>query len=161
MSLQFRTLRQVIQKNRRAASVRFVSTHDLKHTKTKVVDNIAVITIDTPNAKVNSLGTEIMLEFDSILHKIKSDTSVQAAVLISGKPNCFIAGADISMLENCKTEEDATRIATIGQALLNEIETSSKPIVAAVQGSCLGGGLEVALSCHYRIGVNDKKTALV
>ena len=101
-----------------------------------------------------------MGEFDSILHEIESNPSIQAAVLISAKPGCFIAGADITMLEKCKTQDEVTQISKSGQHLLSAIEGSKKPIVAAIQGSCLGGGLEVALSCHYRIAVKDKKTGV-
>ncbi|KRT78289.1 hypothetical protein AMK59_7402, partial [Oryctes borbonicus] len=101
-----------------------------------------------------------MSEMDSILHEIESNPSIQAAVLISGKPDCFIAGADISMLAQCKTQDEVTQISKTGQQILGAIENSKKPIVAAIQGACLGGGLEVALSCHYRIAVKDKKTSL-
>ncbi|KAJ3654495.1 hypothetical protein Zmor_013680 [Zophobas morio] len=101
-----------------------------------------------------------MGEFGSILHEIESNPQIQAAVLISDKPGCFIAGADISMLQQCKTAEETTNISREGQEMLTAIEQSRKPIVAAIQGACLGGGLEVALSCHYRIAVKDKKTGL-
>lgn len=141
--------------------VRMMATADQnKHAKLKIVDNIGVITLDSPNSKVNSLGSEVMAEFDSILHEIHGNPGIHAAVLISGKPNCFIAGADIGMLEQCKSIEDATHVSKTGQQILGAIESSKKPIVAAIQGSCLGGGLEVALSCHYRIAVKDKKTGL-
>lgn len=109
---------------------------------------------------MNSLGNEVMGEFQSLLQEIESSSQIQAAVLISGKPGCFIAGADINMLEKCKTAEEAKKISKDGQQILGAIESSSKPIVAAIQGSCLGGGLEVALSCHYRIGVKDRKTGV-
>lgn len=101
-----------------------------------------------------------MNEMQAILRDIESNPQVQAAVLISGKPGCFIAGADITMLEKCKTYEDAAQISKSGQQILGAIESSKKPIVAAIQGACLGGGLEVALACHYRIAVKDKKTGL-
>ena len=101
-----------------------------------------------------------MNEFDLALKEIESNPNVSAAVLISAKPNCFIAGADITMLEKCKTAGDATNISKNGQHILSKMERSNKPIVAAIQGSCLGGGLEVALACHYRIAVKDKKTML-
>lgn len=101
-----------------------------------------------------------MAEFETVLREIDSNPQVHAAVLISGKPNCFIAGADITMLESCKTVQDATYVSKTGQQILGAIESSKKPIVAAIQGSCLGGGLEVALACHYRIAVKDKKTGL-
>lgn len=101
-----------------------------------------------------------MSEMSSHLNDIASNPSVQAGVLISGKPNCFIAGADINMLEKCKTFEEAAKVSADGQVILNRVEQSSKPIIAAIQGSCLGGGLEVALACHYRIAVKDSKTGL-
>ncbi|KAK9888809.1 hypothetical protein WA026_001032 [Henosepilachna vigintioctopunctata] len=139
---------------------RGMATKDMKHTKLKVVDNIGVIVIDSPGSKVNSLGAEISNEFDSLLREIQSNPQIQAAVLMSGKPNCFIAGADISMLSKCKSQDEGCTISRDGQRLLDSIEKSNKPIVAAIKGSCLGGGLEVALACHYRIAVKDKKTGL-
>lgn len=101
-----------------------------------------------------------MSEMDSILHEIESNPSIHAAVLISSKPDCFIAGADIGMLSKCKNEEEVRQISKTGHQMLGAIANSKKPVVAAIQGACLGGGLEVALSCHYRIAVKDKKTSL-
>lgn len=114
----------------------------------------------TCKLQVNSLGKEVMDEMQGVLRDIESNPAIQAAVLISAKPGCFIAGADITMLEKCKSVEEAKTISTDGQKILGQIETSKKPIVAAIQGACLGGGLEVALACHYRIAVKDKKTGL-
>ena len=79
---------------------------------------------------------------------------------MSGKPGCFIAGADINMLANCKTAEEATALSKGCQDLLIEVEKCKKPVVAAIQGSCLGGGLEVAMACHYRIAVYGMKTGM-
>jgi len=131
-----------------------------KHTQLKIVDNVAVVTINSPNSKVNSLGEEVSAEFESIIREIETNPQIASAVLISGKPGCFIAGADIGMLEKSQSVQQTTNMSRQGQALLNAIETSRKPIIAAIQGSCLGGGLEVALACHYRIAVKDKKTSL-
>lgn len=78
-----------------------------------------------------------------MLKKVENDPSIKGAVLISGKPGCFIAGADISMLEKFKTVEEVQQVSKEGQEVLFSFENSSKPIVAAIQGSCLGGGLEV------------------
>lgn len=101
-----------------------------------------------------------MNEMESHITDIANNPSIQAAVMISGKPNCFIAGADITMLEKCKSFEDAATVSREGQKILNKVAKNSKPIIAAIQGACLGGGLEVALACHYRIAVKDSKTAL-
>ena len=131
-----------------------------KHLKYKVVDNVAVVTIDSPGAKVNTLNADVMNEIASILKNIETNSAVSSAVLISGKPGCFIAGADITMIQDLKTAEDGYKVSIEGQRILNIIEQSQKPIVAAIQGSCLGGGLEVAMACHYRLAVNDAKTKL-
>lgn len=87
-----------------------------------------------------------MSEIQTVLQDVERNPSVRSAVLISGKTNCFIAGADITMLKNCKTEESVYKISKDGQEILNKIADSKKPIVAAIQGSCLGGGLEVLYS---------------
>lgn len=131
-----------------------------KHFKCKVVDDVAVITLDSPGTKVNTLNSEVMEEIISVLNDIENNAAVKSAVLISGKPGSFIAGADLTMLQKCQTEKDGYDISKTGQRILNNIAESKKPIVAAIQGGCLGGGLEVALACHYRIAVNDTKTGL-
>lgn len=128
--------------------------------KTKVVDGVLVVTFDTPGAKVNSLNVEISNEFDAVLKELETNPQVNAAVIISNKPGCFVAGADISMLEKCQTVEEATRISHEGQLMFERIERSRKPVVAAINGVCLGGGMELALACHYRIATKDRKTKL-
>ncbi|KAJ0181912.1 hypothetical protein K1T71_002634 [Dendrolimus kikuchii] len=128
------------------------------HTKCKIVNGVYVITIDSPNVKVNSLNVAVMDEVNSIINEVDSNPSIEAAVFISGKPGCFIAGADISMIESCKTKEEVVNLSKRGHEIFRRIESSRKPYVAAIQGSCLGGGLETALACRYRIAVKDSKT---
>ncbi|RZB49918.1 trifunctional enzyme subunit alpha, mitochondrial, partial [Asbolus verrucosus] len=125
----------------------------------ELLDDTVAFLLNVKNS-VNSLNAEVMGEFGAILHEIESNPQIQAAVIISNKPGNFIAGADISMLEKCQTAEEVTNLAREGQEMLSAIEKSKKPVVAAIQGSCLGGGLELALSCHYRVAVKDKKTGL-
>ncbi|KAI8042973.1 trifunctional enzyme subunit alpha, mitochondrial [Drosophila gunungcola] len=131
-----------------------------KHLHTKVVNGVLVIRIDSPNAKVNSLGTEVSDEFERVIKDLETNPAVSSAVLISGKPGCFVAGADIGMLEACQTAEEATLISHGAQVMFDRMERSKKPIVAAISGVCLGGGLELALACHYRIATKDSKTKL-
>jgi enoyl-CoA hydratase/long-chain 3-hydroxyacyl-CoA dehydrogenase len=92
---------------------------------------------------VNTLDADVIKEMEQLLNRIESDSGIHAAVLISGKPGCFIAGADIGMLESLKTAQEVTAVSHTGQNIMGLIEKSKKPIVAAIMGSCLGGGLEV------------------
>lgn len=127
--------------------------------QTKLVNNVCVVTIDTPGEKVNSLSTNTATEFTEVLNKIKSDPNIQAAVLISGKPGNFVAGADIQMLSKFKTKDDVVNVSRQGQSLFQALEECPKPVVSAVAGTCLGGGFELVLASHYRIAMKDKKTA--
>jgi len=131
-----------------------------KYVNIEVKDEVAVVRFDNPDAKVNTLSQDMQGEFEECITQINSDPSVKAAVLISKKPGCFIAGADIGMIDACKTEEETTRLAEGGQLAFQKIESSSKPFVAAIMGTALGGGLETALACKYRIAMNDKKTSM-
>lgn len=136
------------------------ATTNRKHINLKIVDSVGVISFDSPGVKVNSLNQEVMQEVSQILNEVESNPQIQSCVLISSKPNCFIAGADINMLASCKSEQEVINISKEGHKIFFAIENSKKPFVAAIQGSCLGGGLETAIACHYRIAVKDKKTAL-
>jgi enoyl-CoA hydratase / long-chain 3-hydroxyacyl-CoA dehydrogenase len=86
--------------------------------------------------------------------------SVKGLVLISGKPDNFIAGADISMLDAVDSAAGMTDLARQGQTLMDRLARIPKPVVAAIHGACLGGGLEVALACSYRIATSGAKTKL-
>jgi len=125
-----------------------------------VVDSVAVLRLDVQGEKMNTLSAKLMADFEAVLTKLEGDTSVKAAVLISGKPDSFIAGADIKMLAACTTAEEAEGLAKGGQAIMDRIAGSKTPIVAAIHGACLGGGLEVALACHQRVATSHAKTQL-
>lgn len=84
-----------------------------------------------------------MAEVDILLSEIQSNPLVNAAVLISGKPNNFIVGADINMLQNIPDAQTGYEVAKDGHRILDKIAESEKPIVAAIHGTCFGGGLEV------------------
>ncbi|CAG5132722.1 unnamed protein product, partial [Candidula unifasciata] len=131
-----------------------------KYVNLQVKNGVAVVQFDNPDSKVNTLSIAMQAEFEEAIQKIRSSDSIRAAVLISKKPGSFIAGADIGMIEQAKTKEEVQKLSESGQDAFKQIEDSSKPFVAAVMGSCLGGGLETALACHYRIAVSDRKTGL-
>lgn len=141
-------------------SVRTLATAaNRKHFKCKTVGDVAVITIDSPNVKINTLNKELMAEIEGLLNEIQSNSLVNSAVLISAKSD-FILGADVTMLQALPDAETGYQLTKEGHRILDIIANSRKPIVAAIHGACLGGGLEVALACHYRLAVNDKKTKL-
>jgi len=125
-----------------------------------VVDRIAMVTIDLPGESVNTLSAALVDQFDRTFERLEQDTSVVGAVLRSGKPDTFIAGADIEQLVALRSADDATALSHEGQQLLGRLEALRIPVVAAIHGACLGGGLEVALACRYRVASEHPKTVL-
>ena len=126
----------------------------------EVTDGIAIITFDLPNESVNKLTRAVKDEFVALVNRIERDTTVNAAVFISGKPDVWIAGADIEEFLELKTAADAERLSRDGQMLLDSVEQLRVPVIAAIHGACLGGGLETALACRYRIATDHPKTIL-
>jgi 3-hydroxyacyl-CoA dehydrogenase/enoyl-CoA hydratase/3-hydroxybutyryl-CoA epimerase len=128
---------------------------------TTTTDNgIAVVTFDLPGEPVNKLTSAVRSEIEALLARLRDDSSVRAVVLISGKPDNFIAGADIEEFTAIASQDVAERLSFEGQETVSRVETFHKPVVAAIHGACLGGGLEVALACHYRIATDHPKTLL-
>ncbi|QTL41128.1 fatty acid oxidation complex subunit alpha FadJ [Xenorhabdus budapestensis] len=123
-------------------------------------DKIGVITIDVPGEKVNTLKAEFVEQFLTVFEKAQQVSGLKGLVIVSGKPDTFIAGADITMIAGCQTQQEATKLAEKGQELFARIANYSLPIVAAIHGACLGGGLELALACHARVCSLDDKTRL-
>ncbi|MCA1898556.1 fatty acid oxidation complex subunit alpha FadJ [Shewanella putrefaciens] len=123
-------------------------------------DGIAILTMDVPGETMNTLKAQFGPEISEILAEIKSDPHIRGLVLISGKKDSFVAGADISMLDACKTAGDAKALSQQGHVVFNELEALKIPVVAAIHGACLGGGLELALACHQRVCSDDGKTML-
>lgn len=122
--------------------------------------HVGIITIDVPNEKVNTLKAEFVEQIGTILQKAQQYSQLKGLVLISGKTDSFIAGADISMISGCQTAREASELATKGQTVMSHISAFPVPVVAAIHGACLGGGLELALACHARICSLDDKTQL-
>jgi 3-hydroxyacyl-CoA dehydrogenase/enoyl-CoA hydratase/3-hydroxybutyryl-CoA epimerase len=127
---------------------------------TELQDSIAVVTFDLPGEPVNKLTAAVKVEFEALLIRLRDDAEIKGAVLISGKPDTFIAGADIEEFTALTTQAEAERLSFEGQEMVNRVETLPKPVVAAIHGACLGGGLELALACHYRVATDHRKTQL-
>jgi 3-hydroxyacyl-CoA dehydrogenase/enoyl-CoA hydratase/3-hydroxybutyryl-CoA epimerase len=121
---------------------------------------VAVITLDVAGEAVNTLNRGVREEFAALIDRLERDTVVDAAVLISGKPEMFIAGADIEEFLGLETAAEAERLSRSGQMLLDSLERVRVPVVAAIHGACLGGGLETVLACTYRIATDHPKTVL-
>jgi 3-hydroxyacyl-CoA dehydrogenase / enoyl-CoA hydratase / 3-hydroxybutyryl-CoA epimerase len=123
-------------------------------------DQIGVITMDIAGESMNVLKAAFADEISNLLSEIKANSQLKGLVFISGKPDSFIAGADISMLDDCKTAAEAEAIGRMGQQMFDQLEKLPIPLVAAIHGPCLGGGLELALACHARVASSDDKTVL-
>lgn len=123
-------------------------------------DGIHELVFDLPGEKVNKLGAVVMGELKGILQNLQKKTDVKILLIKSAKPNIFIAGADINEIENIRTPEDALEKAHEGQNIVGMIETLPFPTVAVIDGACVGGGLEFALSCTYRVASDNPKTQL-
>lgn len=123
-------------------------------------NGIAVIRLDVPDSRVNVLSSALLDQFRAALESIASDGRVRAAVLASAKPDNFIAGADLGEIRSIDSAARAAAFVRDGHGILDRVERSRKPVVAAIHGAALGGGLEVALACHYRIATLHPKTVL-
>lgn len=131
-----------------------------KCVKCHIQDGVAVVRFDTPDSKVNVLSEKLTTELVEVMQGVENNPDVKSIVLASAKPGCWIAGADINMLSAGDTAQKVEEISANGQKVMQHIADSPKPYVAAIMGSCLGGGLEVALSCHYRVAVDNQSTVL-
>ena len=121
-------------------------------------DGVAVITFDLPGESVNKFTRGVIEEFDAVMDRIEQDPTVRAAVLLSGKSDGFIAGADIDAFLEWRTAQDAAAASAFGHRMMDRLEHSRAPIVVAVHGACLGGGLELSLACAYRIATDHPRT---
>jgi len=129
-------------------------------TLTKGDDGVATLLMDVPDESMNTLKAEFLGEISQMLDQIESDKDIKGVIVASGKDSSFVAGADITMLAACETAQQAEELSKDGQQLFARMENMSKTFVAAIHGPALGGGLELAMACHYRVCSDSDKTVV-
>ena len=126
----------------------------------EVQDGIAVVVLDSKGQPVNTISRAVKDEFRACFETLANDASVQAVAFFSGKPENFIAGADIEEFVKLTSAAEAERLSADGQDMLDQVARFPKPVAAGIQGACLGGGFEFALACTYRVASNHPKTQI-
>jgi 3-hydroxyacyl-CoA dehydrogenase/enoyl-CoA hydratase/3-hydroxybutyryl-CoA epimerase len=127
----------------------------------KDADGILHVTIDKPEESVNAFSASVLDELDALLTEIeRNGRDIKGVLFVSGKPGNFIAGADIKEMTSITSAEQARGMSQRGQKLFDRLERLPMPTVACISGSCLGGGLEFAMACKYRVADDDRKTVL-
>jgi 3-hydroxyacyl-CoA dehydrogenase/enoyl-CoA hydratase/3-hydroxybutyryl-CoA epimerase len=125
-------------------------------TSERSADGVLVLTIDVPGETLNTRGRERSLAFQTLFDELERDPSLRAVVIRSGKPDNFVAGADIKDFTRIRSAEEGEALSRGAHA----VERCRVPVVAAIHGSCLGLGTELALACRYRVASDDPKTAI-
>ncbi|MFQ6115010.1 MAG: 3-hydroxyacyl-CoA dehydrogenase NAD-binding domain-containing protein, partial [bacterium] len=123
-------------------------------------NGIAYLIFDLRDKKVNVLSSEVMMELSNYLDELRNSSDIKALIFASGKEDNFIAGADIAEIKDIYDPEEGAQMARMGQAIFQKINDLPFPVIAAIQGACVGGGLELALACHFRIAKAHPKTKI-
>jgi enoyl-CoA hydratase len=125
---------------------------------TREDDGLAIVTVNRPD-KLNALNADTVRELDRVIDEVRADDAVRAVILTGAGEKAFVAGADIAELAKMGPI-DGVRISRDGQDTFRRLERLPKPVIAAVNGFALGGGLELALACHIRVASSRAKFGL-
>ncbi len=126
----------------------------------EIRDGIAIVTLDRPGAPVNTISRSVKDEFVRCFDTLEQDARVRAVAFFSGKPDTFIAGADIEEFVALGSASEAERLSADGQEMLDRVARLAKPVAVGIHGACLGGGFEFALACQYRVATDHPKTQI-
>ncbi len=134
----------------------------MTNTLNLIVDKngVANLVFDLPNEKVNKLSAEVLSELEKALNVIDGNKAIRVLLITSEKKDIFIAGADINEIKAIRDTKEAYEKVARGQNILSKIAQLRIPTIAVINGACLGGGLELALACRYRVAVINRKTIL-
>lgn len=116
--------------------------------------------LDMQNSSANTLSKSVLEQFESLINTIKNDTSIKMLLIKSAKENMFIAGADIKEIYPMNNKEEIFAHLMKVDSIFTALETLPYPSVAVINGACMGGGLELALCCTYRLATSNDKTKL-
>jgi enoyl-CoA hydratase/carnithine racemase len=128
--------------------------------RVEVEDGVATILLDVPGEPVNTLSPALGAELSDALRALEKDGAARAVVIASGKRDGFVAGANIELFGALRSASDAEAMSRAAQKGFDELARFPKPVVAAIHGACLGGGLELALACDIRIAGEDSLLGL-
>lgn len=117
--------------------------------KASIEDRVAIVTIDHP--PVNALNQQTLRELGQMADALQADATVKAVVITGGGALAFVAGADLKEVSQLSSAKDALAMAALGHEVFLKLQKLSKPVIAAINGICLGGGLELAMACHLRV----------
>ncbi len=123
--------------------------------KLNVQHRVGVLTIDRP--PVNALNPQVLTELSAILDEIAANTEIKALVITGAGQQVFIAGADINTFAEVQTLEDAFSYITLGQETFLKLDKLEIPTIAAINGACVGGGMELALACDIRYAADNAR----
>jgi 3-hydroxyacyl-CoA dehydrogenase/enoyl-CoA hydratase/3-hydroxybutyryl-CoA epimerase len=122
--------------------------------------DLAILWFDLPGEKVNKFSSAVMMEFARIVDDMERATDIKRIIIASGKPSIFIAGADVSEFAKATTPEQAREYTRFGQQTFHRFSKLSQVKVAAINGACLGGGCEIAISCDWRVMSDSPKATI-
>src|SRR3954470_5800302 len=125
-------------------------------------DGIVLLTLDDPEQSANTMNAAYAASMAATIDRLEAEKDDIAGVVITSAKSTFFAGGDLNDLRKA-SKDDAEEVAGFvreGKALLRRLETLGKPVVAAINGAALGGGLEICLACHHRVIVDDPKAVV-